>query len=229
MKIIAAAHEKRASLRLLIRAVLSADLSQRVAGSQTRPKRRDANSRPSTFGNTRHHRDEKEETVAYTLEQLCDDIKQTLSDDPGPAGKRKVCQFVSKALLDGDFVGRHLTPELCQPRKVLYEDPELGFCVCGHVYDSPRTGAPHDHGPAWAIYGLATGMTEMTDWEIVKAGAGDEPSLVKPVKVYALDPGDCHFYDVGAVHSPRWDGGTRLIRVEGKNLDHIKRSNIKAA
>ncbi len=36
-------------------------------------------------------------------------------------------------------------------------------------------------------------------------------------------------YDVGAVHSPQRAGPTKLVRVEGKNLDHVQRSNIKAA
>lgn len=167
--------------------------------------------------------------MGYTLEELCKDIRKALTDDPGVEGKKRVCQFVSKALTDTQFVEKHLTPENCRPRKVLYEDPDLGFCVCGHVYGEQRTGAPHDHGSAWAIYGLATGTTEMTDWEIIKKGGEGEPTLVKPIRSYELEPGSCHFYDVGAVHSPKWDGGTRLIRVEGKNLDHVQRSNIKAA
>jgi hypothetical protein len=112
---------------------------------------------------------------------------------------------------------------------VLYEDPELGFCICGHVYEGAAAGAPHDHGSSWAIYGLAVGDTEMTDWRIVKRGEGDAPILVAPAKTYVLRPGDSHFYDVGVVHSPKRTGPTKLVRIEGRNLDHIKRSNIKAA
>jgi hypothetical protein len=44
-----------------------------------------------------------------------------------------------------------------------------------------------------------------------------------------MKPGDAHLYDVGAVHSPKRDGLTKLVRIEGANLDRIKRSNIKAA
>ncbi|MFV0295696.1 MAG: hypothetical protein ACK5JT_06210 [Hyphomicrobiaceae bacterium] len=167
--------------------------------------------------------------MAYTLEQLSQDIHAALKADSGPAGKEKVCSLVSKALLDKEFVTSNVTPEACKPRKVLYEDPDLGFCICGHVHIEPHTGSPHDHGPTWAIYGLAEGTTEMTDWKIVSKGAGETPSLVEKVKSYELKPGDCHFYAPGAVHSPRWSGPTKLIRIEGGNLDHIKRSNIKAA
>lgn len=167
--------------------------------------------------------------MTYTLEQLSADIRQALKADSGTAGKQEVCKLVSKVLLDEEFVAKHLTADQCRPRKVLYEDPELGFCICGHVYETAAHGAPHDHGPSWAIYGLATGDTEMTDWRIVKKGEGDEPSLVEPTTTYVLKPGDSHFYDVGVVHSPKRDGLTRLVRIEGSNLDRIKRSNIKAA
>ena len=167
--------------------------------------------------------------MTYTLEQLSDDIRAALKADSGAGGKEAVCKLVSKVLLDKEFVAKHLTEEQCKPRKVLFEDPELGFCICGHVYPKPAHGEPHDHGSSWAIYGLAVGDTEMTDWRIVRKGDGTSPSLVEPEKTYVLRPGDSHFYDVGVVHSPRRDTLTKLVRVEGANLDRIKRSNIKAA
>ena len=169
--------------------------------------------------------------MAYTLEDLSRDVRDVLSRDDGDAGKQAVCDLVSKALLDDEFVAQHLTEEQCKPRKVLYEDPDLGFCICGHVYPGEARGEPHDHGSSWAIYGLATGDTEMTDWKIVRKGSGDDPTLVEPVRSYDMKPGDCHYYAPGAVHSPNRTGKsvTRLIRVEGKNLDHVQRSNIKAA
>lgn len=167
--------------------------------------------------------------MAYTLEQLSDDIRKALKADAGMAGKQEVCKLVSRVLLDKDFVARHLSAEQCRPRKVLYEDPELGFCVCGHVYESGAHGSPHDHGSSWAIYGVAEGDTEMTDWRIVKKGSGEEPTLVEPVRTYVMRPGDAHLYDVGVVHSPRREGLTRLVRIEGANLDRVKRSNIKVA
>ncbi len=167
--------------------------------------------------------------MAITLEQLSTDIRAALKADAGLAGKQAICTIVEKVLRDEDFVAKHLTAEQCKPRKVLYEDPELGFCICGHVYEKPAHGAPHDHGPSWAIYGLAVGDTEMTDWRIVKKGEGEAPALVTPEKSYVMRPGDAHFYDVGVVHSPKRDGLTKLVRIEGENLDRIKRSNIKAA
>jgi hypothetical protein len=142
-----------------------------------------------------------------------------------------VCTLVSRALKDEAFIATHLkarTPG-AGPREVLYEDPELGFCICGHVYAGPAHGTPHDHGPSWAVYGQAAGITEMTDWRIVRPGSGAEPTLVEPERTYLMHPGDAHLYDVGAVHSPRRETPVKLVRIEGQNLDRVQRSNIKAA
>ena len=123
---------------------------------------------------------------------------------------------MSKALLDEEFVAQHLTTEQCRPRKVLYEDPELGFCICGHVYESAANGAPHDHGSSWAIYGVAKGDTEMTDWRIVRKARAAHRTWSSRSSTYVMKPGDCQVYDVGAVHSPRRAGPTKLVRIEGQ-------------
>jgi hypothetical protein len=169
--------------------------------------------------------------MPYTLTQLAADIRESLKTGSGRQAKEAVCTHVSRALKDADFVATHLKDRAqgAHPREVLYEDPDLGFCICGHVYVGQANGAPHDHGPSWAIYGQATGITEMTDWRIVRPGSGEEPTLVEPARTYLMRPGDAHLYDVGDVHSPRREDSVKLIRIEGRNLDMIKRSNIKAA
>ncbi len=167
--------------------------------------------------------------MAYTPERLGAEIRRALEAAPGGEGKKAVCDILSRCLLDRDFIDRYVTADQCKPRKVLYEDPDLGFCICGHVYESAADGGPHDHGSTWAIYGVATGDTEMTDWRIVTQGNGEAPTLVAPARTYLMKPGDSHLYDVGEVHSPKRSGPTKLVRIEGRNLDRIKRSNIKAA
>jgi hypothetical protein len=169
--------------------------------------------------------------MPYVLTQLAADIRETLKTSPGRGGKEAIRAHVSRALGDPAFIASHLKDRSpgANPREVLYEDPELGFCICGHVYGGPAHGSPHDHGPSWAIYGQATGVTEMTDWKIVRKGQGGEPTLVEPVKTYPMNPGDAHLYDLGDVHSPRRDAPVKLIRIEGQNLDRVQRSNIKAA
>lgn len=169
--------------------------------------------------------------MSYSLDDLAKDIRSALKKAPIAECAQEVCGYVARALKDENFLALNLPDrkEGEPPRQVLYEDPELGFCICGHVYHGEAIGNPHDHGPSWAIYGQAKGTTEMTDWTIVKQGSGEDPSLVEPAQTYTLKPGDAHFYNVGSVHSPKRTEPTRLIRIEGSNLDHITRSNIKAA
>jgi hypothetical protein len=169
-------------------------------------------------------------SMTYTLDALAADIHRELSRDQSAAAKEEVCRHVSRALTDREFVATHLKdrPAGSDPREVLYEDPKLGFCICAHVYAGKANGSPHDHGSSWAIYGQADGVTEMTEWTVVEKGEAEKPSLVEPARTYLMHPGDVQFYDVGAVHSPKREAPVKLIRIEGKNLDRVKRSNIKA-
>jgi hypothetical protein len=167
--------------------------------------------------------------MSYTLQQLAGDIRSTLERDASSEGRQSICRFVEKALTDKAFLAANFGADRNKPREILYEDPGLGFCICAHVYQGSASSAAHDHGPSWAIYGQAAGVTEMTDWKIVRPAKGEEPALVEPVRTYELKPGTAHFYDVGAVHSPKRADATKLLRIEGKNLDTVKRSNIKPA
>jgi hypothetical protein len=36
-------------------------------------------------------------------------------------------------------------------------------------------------------------------------------------------------YDIGVLHSPKRDSTTRLIRIEGKNMDGVKRDAYEVA
>ena len=168
--------------------------------------------------------------MGYTLQQLAADIRSTLDHDQSPAGKEKIRLQVVRALKDPEFVAGNLADRKPggNPREILYEDDKHGFCICGHVYEPNAVGNPHDHGNSWAIYGQATGITEMTDWRVVEKGDGERPTLVEPERVYNLEPGDAHLYDVGFIHSPRRMMPSRLVRIEGANLDKVRRSNIKA-
>ena len=167
--------------------------------------------------------------MPYTLDELVQDIKEIINSEKMPYGADKICYFVSKALMDQNFIIDNL-PDRADgelPRQILYEDKETGFCVCGHVHENEAIGSPHDHGSSWAIYGQASGETEMTDWEIVEKNNSDDVVNVKLKKTYIMKAGDVHFYDVGHVHSPVRKHPVRLLRIEGANLDNIKRSNIR--
>ena len=165
--------------------------------------------------------------MSYTLENLVADFRQTIKNSPDKAGSAALCPFVEKALADKEFITTHFGPDKPGPRHIIYEDPDYGFCVCVHVYDGAKNGEPHDHGPSWAIYGQAEGVTKMTHWNIVEPAVGDNAALVEQIDTLVMEEGMTHFYAIGDVHAPYRDAKVKLLRIEGANLDHIQRSNIK--
>ena len=160
--------------------------------------------------------------MAYTVEQLATAFRAALKAEPGPAGRQKVCTILKDALKDDAFIKSTFsdaTPE----RHILHEDPELGFCILAHQYKGPKESPPHDHAHSWAIYGQVAGETAMSDWDLVSPASADKTGKVKHKTKYKLTPGVAHVYNEGDLHSPSRAGPTRLIRIEGTNMEKVKR------
>jgi hypothetical protein len=165
--------------------------------------------------------------MSQTLEQLSTACHDALAADPGAEGRKQVCALIQRALKDKEFVASHLGDDVPE-RKILYEDPELGFCILAHVNRGARESKPHDHGPTWAIYGQAQGETIMSDWALVEPASEDKSGRVRLVREYTLTPGMAYVYNEGDLHSPRRNGPTKLIRVEGRNVEKIRRLAYEA-
>jgi predicted metal-dependent enzyme (double-stranded beta helix superfamily) len=166
--------------------------------------------------------------MGYDLQQFSAECHRILAADPGPAGRQKVCALLQEALKDPGFVAAQLRPDTPE-RKIVYEDKELGFCILAHAYEGAKESAPHDHGPSWAIYGQARGETEMTDWALVAPASPEKPGKVRFVRSYKLTPGMAYVYNEGDLHSPKRSGPTGLIRIEGTNMDKVKRLKYEVA
>jgi predicted metal-dependent enzyme (double-stranded beta helix superfamily) len=166
--------------------------------------------------------------MSHTLEGFAAECRKILKAENNPAGRKKVCSLLQDVLTDESFVAKHLddtTPE----RKILYEDPDLGFCILAHHYTGAKESNPHDHGPSWAIYGQAQGETAMTDWELLEPASPEKAGKVRKARTYKLTPGVAHVYNEGDLHSPSRAGATRLIRIEGTNMDKVKRLKFEPA
>ena len=156
--------------------------------------------------------------MSHTLETFAAEAHRILTAENNPQGRQKVCALLSEVLTDREFVTKHLGDDV-PDRKILYEDPELGFCILAHVNHGARESQPHDHGKYWAIYGQAVGETIMNDWELVEPARDGQPGKVRHVRAYSLKPGMAKVYNEGDIHSPRRDAPTRLIRIEGRNME----------
>jgi predicted metal-dependent enzyme (double-stranded beta helix superfamily) len=165
--------------------------------------------------------------MAHTLEAFAAECSKILKSENNPDGRRKVSALLSDVLKDETFIRKHFddaTPE----RKILYEDPDLGFCILAHRYTGPKDSPPHDHGPSWAIYGQARGETAMSDWELLEPASPEKPGKVRKTRTYKLTPGVAHVYNEGDLHSPSRAGPTQLVRIDGTNMEKVKRLKFEA-
>lgn len=125
-------------------------------------------------------------------------------------------------LIDQIFLAKYLLPTTGE-REMIYQDPELGFCILVHHYLGAKSSDPHDHAHSWAIYGQVHGATEMRDFQKVEEASADKPGKVKAIRSYALNPGDAHVYNEGDLHAPERKDTTSLIRIEGTDMSKVKR------
>lgn len=167
--------------------------------------------------------------MEYTLDQFALDCRTALREQETPLARETIRECCTRACNDDGFVAAHFGPDNTSARKVLYEDPELGFCILSHVHEGTGDSRPHDHGPSWAVYAQVEGTTEMTDWRAVRASDGDTPGVVEAMRTYTLHRGDAHIYHEGDIHSPRRETSTKLIRIEGMKLDGVPRGYFDPA
>lgn len=164
--------------------------------------------------------------MSLTLSSFAASVREILDTNDNPAGRERVAALLCDALKDRRFV-ESLFDAASPERRIVYEDPQLGFCILAHRYTDARDGGPHDHGPSWAIYGQADGETRMTDWEPADAAAPGGRAKVKKIREYTLTPGVVHLYNEGAIHAPSRFGPSRLVRIEGVNLERVRRGSYE--
>lgn len=162
------------------------------------------------------------------IERLARDCKEILTGDPGASGVEKVRCRLEEVLADESVKADYFGPDADSKRNILYEDSDLGFCIIAHVFEGPRVREPHDHGPSWAIYGQVEGTTNMTEFHKVEPPSKGRPGKVKAMKSYDLEPGMAVAYDVGDLHAPVREASTKLLRIEGMNMQGVNRDPYEA-
>lgn len=160
--------------------------------------------------------------MPYSLEQFCRDCHDALSADPGPGGRERVRAHLEQLLANPDFVAEHLTGQ-SKGKTLLHHDPETGFYAMAHGTDSGKTGKPHDHGKSWAVYGQASGITNMSVWRRTDDGGAPGHAELEIERAFALEPGKAALFDTGTIHSTAHPGKARWVRVTGTDLDTIER------
>jgi hypothetical protein len=75
--------------------------------------------------------------MSYTLDRFAAESHRILAADSGLEGREQVRALLGEVCCDKAFVGTYLSDHV-STRQILYEDPELGFCIVGHVEHNSR-------------------------------------------------------------------------------------------
>ena len=161
--------------------------------------------------------------MTYTLEQFCADGNAAMREDAGAAGRDEIRANLEKLLANEDFIAEHLAGQ-SHGKTRLYHDAEFDFYVMAHGTDAVnRKGKPHDHGASWAVYGQATGITDMTVWTRTDDGGRAGEAELEVDRTFPLEPGKAALFDTGIIHSTAHPKPARWVRVTGTDLDTIER------
>jgi hypothetical protein len=91
----------------------------------------------------------------------------------------------------------------------LYRDPLHGFVLLAHFETPGLYRPPHDHGPAWVVYAVHQGASEMGTYGRIDNGDGSI-RLVKRNSTL-VEPGQAQVYLPGDIHDTRCVSGPALL------------------
>ena len=162
--------------------------------------------------------------MGYSLAEFCHDVRAILREGDDRDAREQVRRKLEVLLDDEDFRATYVGPDNDAGMEQIHQDPELHFCVLAYNMTEPRTSPPHDHGASWAVYGQATGHTDMTIW----ATTG-EAGRVEPVRTFRLTAGQAGLFDVREIHSIDYPEGAKFVRVTGVDMTGKERRVFDAA
>jgi hypothetical protein len=164
--------------------------------------------------------------MPYTLTDFCADLSATLKAK-GQGGLLEIAGKLGELLRNPAFVSATFSDDTPPGKRELWHDPETDAYVLAHVQEGGKVGKPYSHGASWAIYGTASGVTEMTEWRRVNP-EGEEASVLEKSAEYALGPGETKAYASGMIHSTAHPQKAWVIRITGTDLDAIPRYHFRA-
>lgn len=164
--------------------------------------------------------------MAYTLEAFCNDVRNLLKADPGPAGVEQVRKKMGVLVSDPGFVTEHFHGGVKYGPRRLFVDPELGFEVLGYRAEKARHSPAHDHGDSWALYAQVHDYTEMTEYNRLDDGSDPDHARLGIKSKYKLEKGQVGTYWGSQLHSTYTPVDCCYLRVTGTDLEKRPRVRI---
>ena len=164
--------------------------------------------------------------MAFTLEEFSAEAHRILAADPGPDGRKKICELVSRASTDPESVAKYLPDDGPERKDLFDQDPELGFCILGHVNLRRQSEPAARSRPDLGDLRAGRGRDDHDGLAKVEPPTETEPGKVRYVRDYKLTPGAAYVYNEGDLHSSCRANRRRPSRhrIEGRNVEKIRQA-----
>jgi len=180
------------------------------------------------------------QTQVYTLERFVEDSHDIYKASTDALSRAQgVAENLRRLLAVPGWIEERLNlpaeggfGTYCLHQDTEYGHPQPGFTFLVHVTPARRqsgagsTGAPHDHGPCFVVYGMYVGSTIQRKYRWTGADAQNHtPKMEEYVRFPQLEK-ETAFFLPGEIHSPMsTTEGPRsiLVRVTSQDLAQVWR------
>lgn len=179
------------------------------------------------------------QTIAYTEQQFIDEVRKAFSSSEDA---RMQAQVIADHLREMFKTGWPANSEKfgAEPGTYLvHSDPDLGHPHGGFqilTYRRAPLGSesppqPHDHGPCFVVYGVASGSNLQTRYAWKYSDDSTVAPTLEATQMVRQTPGDAAFFLPGEIHSTQGsvDEETIYVRITSEDLEQVWRHRYNLA
>jgi hypothetical protein len=177
-------------------------------------------------------------TDTYTQAQFIEDVRQAFASTEDACGQAQAAaDHLRRALATG---WPENSPQMGKDdgtyvmhRDAEYGHPNPGFMIMayrqGPQPESPQS--PHDHGPCFVVYGVASGGNTQTRFAWRYGPDSTKPPRLEATQQIIQKPGDAAYFLPGEIHATQGsrEESTVYVRITSQDLDGVWRHRYHLA
>ncbi|MEE8517739.1 MAG: hypothetical protein V3S98_01275 [Dehalococcoidia bacterium] len=173
------------------------------------------------------------QTIAYTEQQFIEDVRKAFASTDDA---RTQAQTIADHMREMFKTGWPANSEKFGAETgtyLVHSDTEVGHPHGGFQIltyrRAPQRGAapaqPHDHGPCFVVYGVASGSNIQTRYAWKYSEDTTVSPTLEPTQTVVQAPGDAAYFLPGEIHSTdgSQDEETVFVRITSQDLDQVLR------
>jgi predicted metal-dependent enzyme (double-stranded beta helix superfamily) len=167
----------------------------------------------------------------YNLDAFVADVRRSIEDaSTMPMLLQQVKAHLERLVKNPGWLERdHGLPQEGDYRsRILYHDPDYLFAVTASIQKPGHHTAPHDHGEAWAAYGVYRNQVQMSRYERQDDGSEPGHAEIRLAERYVAEPGYVDTippFGIHEINNPT-EGLSLAIVIRSRHLPDIWRNRF---